>query len=548
MRLFSNALASLAAAAMIGGAGCASAADLKPVPGFDGTTITIGELLPLTGPAANFGPAVANGSKAWIEYLNKEKGGIAGRYKLALAIEDNANEQTMTVQSYNKIKGQVAMISMLFGTHTTLAVLPQIVEDKLMASVVGADEQFYRQRNLLPVGSTYQVIVINALDYITRERGAQDKVFCGMFRDDPYGQASLGGFKFATEKLKLKVGVMTSFTLTDQDFSGQVGQLKGANCDYVYATTIPPQLVRMVGNMVRVGYQPTMVVPFPSWTGALVGSPAIDYFEQHLLIAGEGTEWGDVSSPQMAQMIDNLKKYTPDQKPDFFYVLGYRCTMASTNILEKAAASGDISREALLKALESTSVMDFGGTRRRAPLWTRKRPPGATRDLGVQGQPAEALRAGSREVQLQLADGRVIQPAMTITSGGAAPSGAGRLSQCFLGSPERAHAGRAAAIQRDVQEHLADLLCGDAVAQRALDMLLELGRPVERCDQRDRDHAADLDREARPGPYAAIAERGHQFLQRPVEIVGGRECVADIGVAEQFLARRESLFEEPRHI
>ena len=377
MRLFSNALASLAAAAMNGGAGCASAADLKPVPGFDGTTITIGELLPLTGPAANFGPAVANGSKAWIEYLNKEKGGIAGRYKLALAIEDNANEQTMTVQSYNKIKGQVAMISMLFGTHTTLAALPQIVEDKLMASVVGADEQFYRQRNLLPVGSTYQVIVINALDYITRERGAQDKVFCGMFRDDPYGQASLGGFKFATEKLKLKVGVMTSFTLTDQDFSGQVGQLKGANCDYVYATTIPPQLVRMVGNMVRVGYQPTIVVPFPSWTGALVGSPAIDYFEQHLLIAGEGTEWGDVSSPQMAQMIDNLKKYTPDQKPDFFYVLGYRCTMASTNILEKAAASGDISREALLKALENTSVMDFGGLggeHRYGPVKDRQAP------------------------------------------------------------------------------------------------------------------------------------------------------------------------------
>jgi ABC-type branched-subunit amino acid transport system substrate-binding protein len=349
------------AAALIVSFGIALAADPAPVPGFDDTTITVGELLPLTGPAANFGPAVANGAKAWFEYINKEKGGINGRYKIATAIEDNGNEQTMTVQSYNKIKSQVAMIAMLFGTHTTLAVAPQLVEDKLLASVEGADEQFFRMRNILPVGTTYQVIAINAIDYLVHERGAADKVFCGMIRDDPYGQASLAGVKFAAEKLHLKLPLITNFTLSDQDFSGQVGQLKGAGCDYIYATTIPPQLVRLVGNAVRVGYMPTIIVPFPSWTGALVGSPAMDFFEQHLIVAGEGNEWGDVSSPQMAQMIDNLKKYTPDQKPDFFYVLGYRCAMGSTEVLEKAAAAGDISREALLKTLETIKEMDFGG-------------------------------------------------------------------------------------------------------------------------------------------------------------------------------------------
>ena len=339
----------------------AVAADLKAVPGFDGKTITVGELQPLTGPAANFGFAVANGVKAWFEYLNHEKGGIAGRYRVGAHVEDNALDQSMTVQSYNKIKDRVAMIAMLFGTHTTLAVLPQIREDKLLVSVEGADEQFFREENLLPVGATYQVIAINAVDYLVHDRGAQNKVFCGLIRDDPYGAAGLAGLKFAADKLHVNLALVAHFTIADQDFSGQVAQLKGANCDYVYATTIPPQLVRLVGNSVRIGFTPTIVAQFPSWTGSLVDSAAIDFFEQHLLVAGEGNEWGDVQSPQMEQMIANLKKYTPDQKPDFFFLIGYRCAMASTAVLEKAAAGGDISRPALLATLDSIKTMDFGG-------------------------------------------------------------------------------------------------------------------------------------------------------------------------------------------
>jgi ABC-type branched-subunit amino acid transport system substrate-binding protein len=356
IRALAAAVIMLLVCARVGGA-----ADLKPVPGFDGKTITIGELLPLTGPAANFGFAVANGVKAWLAELNNEKGGIAGRYKVEPRVEDNALDQAMSVQSYNKMKNQVAMIAMSFATHTTMAILPQIREDKLLVSVEGADEQFFRERNLLPVGATYQVIAINAIDYLAHEQNAQNKVFCGLIRNDPYGTAGLAGLKFAIEKLHLNLAFVAHFTIGDQDFSGQVAQLKGANCDYVYATTIPPQLVRLVGNLVRIRFAPTIVAQFPSWTGTLVNSPAMDFFEQHLLVAGEGTEWGDDQSPQMTQMIASLKKYTPDQKPDFFFLMGYRCAMASTAVLEKAAANGDIDREGLLAALDSINTMHFGG-------------------------------------------------------------------------------------------------------------------------------------------------------------------------------------------
>lgn len=329
--------------------------------GFDGKTISVAEIEALTGPAANFGLAVSNGLKTWFQHVNDEKGGIGGRYKVDIVTEDNANLQAPTVQAYNKVKNDVVMIGLLFGTHTTLAVLPQINQDKTVVGATGYDSQLYREPQLLVVGTTYQVMAINAIDYLVQHQNAANKVFCALIRDDPYGIAGLEGVQFAAQKLKLKLPLVARFSITDQDFSGQISQIKGSQCDYVFATTIPPQLVRMVGDSVRIGFAPTWIVQFPSWTGSLVNSPAMDYFEKHLFVASEGVAWGDESVPGMAQMIALQKKYIPEQRPDFFFVLGYRQGIAVTAVLEKAVAQGDLSREGLLKAMNSIKTIDVGG-------------------------------------------------------------------------------------------------------------------------------------------------------------------------------------------
>src|SRR5687768_15921375 len=62
---------------------------LVPVPGFDGTTIKVGVLTPLSGPvAAPIGiPLTAGGDVYW-QRVNAE-GGIAGKYKVEVVKEDN---------------------------------------------------------------------------------------------------------------------------------------------------------------------------------------------------------------------------------------------------------------------------------------------------------------------------------------------------------------------------------------------------------------------------------------------------------------------------
>src|SRR3954462_6224650 len=90
----------LAAALVLATAGCGGAADNgssgsggkggapKSVPGFDGKTIKLGVLTPLSGPRAGIGLPLTAGNEVWFDYLNKEKGGIAGKYKVQLVQQD----------------------------------------------------------------------------------------------------------------------------------------------------------------------------------------------------------------------------------------------------------------------------------------------------------------------------------------------------------------------------------------------------------------------------------------------------------------------------
>ena len=99
-------VAALAACAVLGAAGCGGA-DTEEEPaggggggeaaegggapaktaGFDGTTIKLGVLTPLSGPVAVIGEPLTAGNEVGFAAVNAN-GGIAGKYKVELVQED----------------------------------------------------------------------------------------------------------------------------------------------------------------------------------------------------------------------------------------------------------------------------------------------------------------------------------------------------------------------------------------------------------------------------------------------------------------------------
>jgi ABC-type branched-subunit amino acid transport system substrate-binding protein len=334
---------------------------LVAAPGFDMTTIKVGVVTPLTGPVAVIGNPLTAGTETWFNYINQEKGGIGGKYKVTVVKEDSQYKPDLGVQAYNKIKGDVALFAQLLGTPVTKAVLPQLRTDNIVAAPASLDADWVRDKNLLPVGGPYEVQMINAADYLMKEGGFKGKTVCSMIQDDAYGQSGQRGVDFAAKELGFTVKSTAKYAAGNPDFTAQIQQLKSAACELVFLVGTPSDTAKIMGTAAQLQFVPQWVGQSPTWTGGFVKSALAPYLQAHFMLAAEGTEWGDTSVKGMADMLDRIQKYTPSQQPDIYFVFGYYQARAVTALLEKAVELGDLSRQGLLTAMGKMGKVDFDG-------------------------------------------------------------------------------------------------------------------------------------------------------------------------------------------
>jgi ABC-type branched-subunit amino acid transport system substrate-binding protein len=329
--------------------------------GFDGKTIKLGVLTPLTGTVAVIGQPLTAGNEVFFKALN-EKGGVAGKYKVELVQEDTQYKTDVAVQKYNKIKGDVVAFTQVLGTAPTLAVLPQLKTDKILAAPASLDALWVREDNLLPVGAPYQVQAINAMDYYLNDGGgSKNDTFCTMIQDDVYGEAGQQGIDFAAEKYGFTVANTQKFKVGTENYAGQIGALAGAKCAVVFLVATPSDAAKIWGTAAQARFAPQWFGQSPTYTGALAKSAVAPYMQQSVLIVAEGTEWGDDSVPGMKGMVDGLEKYVPDQEPDYYFAFGYNQGRAMSAVLEKAVELGDLSRDGILKASRELGTVKFEG-------------------------------------------------------------------------------------------------------------------------------------------------------------------------------------------
>ena len=226
----------------------ARAAALAKVPGFDGKSIKVGVITALSGPAAVIGNQLAAGQDVFWKYYNAEKGGIAGKYPVEVVLEDSLYESNTTVQKYNKIKDDVVMLSQVMGTAPTLALLPLLKADNIVAAPASQDAMWVREQNLFPIIEPYQIDAINAMDYLMKEGGAQGKTICAVLQNDVYGEAGLEGLEFAGTSSASSSRRSPRYKLGDQDFTAQVNELKTRGCEVVFAVSLPTEFGKILGT------------------------------------------------------------------------------------------------------------------------------------------------------------------------------------------------------------------------------------------------------------------------------------------------------------
>lgn len=332
--------------------------------GFDGTTIKVGVISPLSGPVAVIGEPLTAGNQLAVDAINA-KGGIAGKYKVEIVERDSRYDPPTAVQGYNRLKGDVTTFMQILGTPTISAILPQLKKDGITAGPATLDSAWVREPNLMPVGAPYQLQSINALAYWkSTDEGKGDKAVCAMTQDDPYGEAGFEGLEYGAEQLGVEVAVQAKFRQGDKDFTGQLQQLRRAKCDMVFLTALPTETAAILGTAAQAKFAPRWIGQSPTWVGALAASPLRPYLEARYWVAAEGPDYGDESVPGMKELVETLKRFPPKRKVaegDFYLTFGFNQAKAVLAVLEQAVENGDLSKPGVLKAVEDLDKVELQG-------------------------------------------------------------------------------------------------------------------------------------------------------------------------------------------
>ncbi len=339
-----------------------STSSLKAGPGVDVTnkTITLGILSPYSGPVADpIGKPLARGVEVYFDSINAS-GGIDG-YKVKFLEEDTQYNPQLEVQLYNQIHTKVAMIADSLGTPTTFAIKDLAAADHMLISGATLSSALAREKYLVLVGTPYRLQVENAFDYVVNKLGVQNPPVGIIYQNDEYGQDGLTGYKEAVNYYHLHNVGQATYTVTDTDYTAQVSQLKAAGAKYVFLTTIPTATAGIIATAFKLGYNPQWILQSPAFALALLSVPGLGALMSRAWLVSQGANWGDTSVPGMAQMMSDVQKYAPDQKPDSYFEFGYTESKITYAILKKALDNNDITRDGLFNAFESLHNVDLGG-------------------------------------------------------------------------------------------------------------------------------------------------------------------------------------------
>lgn len=333
---------------------------LASAPGFDPSTntITVGALLPLTGPQA--GPAVLTGLDVFVKQLNAA-GGINGKYKLKISSQDTQYTVPNTLQGYNGMKDSVSMFSMVLGTGPVAGLLPQLKADRTAAIPISNSTVFTHEPNLVPTQTTYAIGAISAADDLVNKQDAKGKTWCVAQQDDAFGQPLAAASTYAATQLGFTIKTTVKFAVTDTSLTAQIQQLKNAGCQVVFFNGVSGISITAMTAAQQANFTPQWIPTMVSYVPAYASGPLGDYLAKNWIMPFEGgVAWSDSAAGQQ-KLVKDVAQYAPETAASDLIQWGYTDGMATVQILQQAIKDGSLSRAAILKAVSEIQKLTFNG-------------------------------------------------------------------------------------------------------------------------------------------------------------------------------------------
>ena len=197
-----------------------------------GDTIKIGVIGPMTGGAAAYGTAVANGAQIAAEEIN-----ALGGIQLELLVQDDEHDAEKAINAYNTVMDEGAQF--ILGTVTTspcIAVASQAYDERvfMLTPSASSTEVTEGRDNVYQVCFTDPAQGAASADMIAQKELGQ-KIGVIYNSSDAYSTGIYQAFEAEATKLGLEVVTAQAFASDDNaDFSVQLSACKNAGAELVF--------------------------------------------------------------------------------------------------------------------------------------------------------------------------------------------------------------------------------------------------------------------------------------------------------------------------
>ena len=326
--------------------------------------IYLGVLSDLTeGPFAPLATQVVTGQQDFWTYVNQQ-GGISGfDVNIAANARDNKYDPAVHSQEYRSIESNILALAQTLGTPQTQAILPDMEAD----NVIGVPASWWSSWQfpetdggvLLESGSSYCMQAMSGLDWWTENKTPITKLVAVGPPGDFGGDYAAGAEAWAAANGVEFGGFIESAPNAiagNQDAAVQ--QILESGADMVAIGTGPAEVAEIVGKAVASGFKGQFLGAAPTWNPLLLRTAAAPALLAAFTNVGTTGSFGTPSAAMDAMQAQLGEGVLPANDG---YTYGWVWQYPMKAALEKAAASGDLTREGLVAAVQDGVEVDYEG-------------------------------------------------------------------------------------------------------------------------------------------------------------------------------------------
>src|SRR6516164_364945 len=322
-------------------------------PGASDIEIKIGNTMPYSGPASNYG-AIGQSDTAYFAMIN-ERGGINGR-KINFISRDDGYSPPKTVEQVRRLveQDQVLLLFNTFGTPPNNAIQRYLNDSKIpqLFAATGAnkwnDPAHYPWTMGWPPSDRIEARIWAR--YILKN--IPDAKIAVLYQNDDFGMDYITGLREGLGDKADKIIVATqSYETSDATVDSQIVTLHGSGANVLLTAAIPKFAAQAIRKIYAIGWKPTHLLTRVANSVGTVMRPAGP--EKSAGIISE-TFLKDPTDPQWQDTLEYkewlawMKKYnTLGNVADAFTVYGY--TAAQTMVAVLQACGDTLTRESVMK-------------------------------------------------------------------------------------------------------------------------------------------------------------------------------------------------------